>query len=114
MQRFLDDIEKSIRKHFVGYRIEFLLKTSKSLKARVYINDNYFIAVRYNARNSRIDVALIKDSQRIFGYDNLKKWHYHPYGSPADHISCDQPSIEKIISDTKKYFEMDRQKMINE
>jgi hypothetical protein len=109
MHQFLDDIDKSLKKNFSGYRIEFLLKTPKSLKARVYLDDNCFIALRYNARNNRIDVALIKDERRIFGYDNLKQWHFHPYENPSGHIPCNPPSIEKMISDTKKYYEMDKQ-----
>jgi hypothetical protein len=110
MHQFLDDIDKSLKKNFSEYRIEFLLKTPKSLKARVYLDDNCFIALRYNARNNRIDVALIKNDRRIFGYDNLKQWHFHPYENPSNHIPCSPPSIEKIFSDTKKYYEMDKQK----
>ena len=110
MQQFLDDIDKSLEKNFAEYRIEFLLKTPKSLKARVYLDDNCFISLRYNARNNRVDVALIKDNQRIFGYDNLKQWHFHPYKTPSEHIPCDPLSIEQMISDTKKYYEMEKQK----
>ena len=109
MHRFLGEIEKFLAKHFLGYRIEFFLKTPKSLKARVYLDDNCFIALRYNARNNRVDVALIKDDRRIFGYDNLKQWHLHPYENPSDHIRCRRLSIEKMISDTKKYYEMSKQ-----
>jgi hypothetical protein len=109
MQQFLADINKSVERNFSGYRIEFLLKTPKSLKARVYLDDNCFIGLRCNARNNRIDVALIKNGQRIFGYDNLRQWHFHPYENPSSHIPCSKPSIEKIISGTKKYYEMDKQ-----
>ena len=79
------------------------------MKARVYLDDNCFISLRYNARNNRVDVALIKDERRIFGYDNLKQWHLHPYENPSDHIHCRRPSIEKMISDTKKYYELSKQ-----
>ena len=108
MHRFLEDVQKSLEKHFSEYRIEFLIKTPKSLKAKVYLPDEYFIALRYNARNGRLDVALIKDEQRIFGCDNLKRWHFHPYENPLEHIHCDPPTVERIISDVKKYYEIDR------
>ena len=110
MHQFLDNIDNSLKKIFSEYRIEFLLKTPKSLKARVYLDDNCFISLRYNARNNRIDVALIKNDQRIFGYDNLKQWHFHPYENPSAHIPCSPPSLEKMLSDTKKYHEMVKQK----
>jgi hypothetical protein len=103
---FLSEIKTSLRKHFPEYRIDFLIRTNKSLKANIYIEDNLFIALRYNARNERIDFALIKNNQRIFGYDNLKEWHYHPYENPSNHIHCERPSIEKIISDIKKVYKI--------
>lgn len=108
MDDFLDKVEKSLEKNFPGYQIEFLIKTPKSLKARVHLKENYFIAIWHNVRNNRIDFALIKDNQRIFGYDNLKEWHYHPYKNPSEHIHCNPPSIDKIITDTKKYYEIDK------
>ena len=52
-----------------------------------------------------MDFALIQNSKRIFGYDNLKEWHYHPYENPSEHILCDKPSIGKIISDMRKVCE---------
>jgi hypothetical protein len=48
--------------------------------------------------------GLIHNNQRIFGYDNLKEWHFHPYESPSEHILCDKPSIDKIISDIKVVY----------
>jgi hypothetical protein len=114
MHRFLEDIQRSLGNNFSEYRIEYLIKTPKSLKAKIYLHDDYFIALRYNARNGRIDVALIKNNQRIFGYDNLKEWHFHPYDNPSEHIPCESPSIEKIISDIRKYYEMNKQDSIIE
>ena len=108
MDDFLDKVEKALKENLSEYRIEFLIKTTRSLKARVYLEKNYFIDIRHNSRNDRIDVALIKDNQRIFGYDNLKRWHYHPYKNPSEHIHCDPPSIDKIMSDTKKYYKIDK------
>lgn len=98
---FLFEIQASLKKYFAEYRIEFLFKTQKSLKANIYLNKNLFISVRYNTRNERVDFALIQNDQRIFGYDNLKEWHCHPYERPSEHIPCDKPSIDKIISDIK-------------
>ncbi|MBI5749819.1 MAG: hypothetical protein HZA00_11915 [Nitrospinae bacterium] len=98
---FLQQIKASLGKHFIEYRIEFIFKTPKSLKANIYLDKNLFISVRYNIRNERVDFALIQNNQRIFGYDNLKEWHCHPYERPSEHIPCNKPSIDKIISDIK-------------
>lgn len=110
MEKFLKNLENSLKIYFPGYSIDYLIQSLQSLKARIQLEGDYFIAVRYNARNSRTDVALVSNNQRIFGYDNLKKWHFHPYENPSMHVPCEPPSMEKIISDTKKYYEMDKQK----
>ncbi len=96
---FLAEITTSLKKYFTEFKIEFSLRTPKSLKCNIYLEAGLFIAVRYNSRNERIDFALIQHNQRIFGYDNLKEWHCHPHENPSAHIPCDKPSIEKIISD---------------
>ncbi len=110
METFLKNLKKSLKKNFPGYRIEYLIRTFQSLKANIHLEENYFISIRYNARNERIDVALISNNRRIFGYDNLKKWHFHPYENPPTHVPCQIPSIDKILSDTKKYYDIDREK----
>jgi len=99
---FLLDVITSLQKHSVDYKIEFILRTPKSLKCNVHLSENLFLAVRYNARNERMDFALIHNNKRIFGYDNLKEWHYHPYKDPSSHIPCERPSMDKIISDVLK------------
>ncbi|MEW6417775.1 MAG: hypothetical protein AB1480_06605 [Nitrospirota bacterium] len=102
---FLSEIKTSLKNYFTESRIEFILKTPKSLKANIHLDENFFIAVRYNARNERTDFALIHNNQRIFGYDNLKEWHFHPYENPSGHIPCEKPSIDKIISDIKIIYD---------
>lgn len=101
---FLEKIKASLKRYFSNYKIEFLIKTPRSLKANIFLESNLFIAVRYNARNKRMDFALILDDLRIFGYDNLKEWHYHPFGRESDHIPCEKPSIEKIIYEINEVY----------
>src|SRR6266446_8239104 len=45
----------------------------------------------------RTDFALIRNEQRIFGYDNLGGWHRHPAEDPRSHIPCDKPSVEQVF-----------------
>ncbi|NOX20148.1 MAG: hypothetical protein GXO99_02640 [Nitrospirae bacterium] len=102
VESFFKEVIASIEKHFSDYQLEILFKTPKSLKANIHFGQNLFIAVRYNARNERIDFALIYKNQRVFGYDNLKEWHYHPFNNPSIHIPCKEPSIDRIISEIKE------------
>jgi hypothetical protein len=106
VQEFLIEIETALKNYFSSYRLQTILQTEKSFKANIHLDMNTFIAVRYNARNKRMDFALIMDNQRSFGYDNLKDWHYHPQTNPAEHILCKEPSIKKIISDIKDVFDL--------
>ena len=78
VQEFLVELDLGLKKHFPSHEVEIFLHTPKSFKANVLLSEGIFIAVRYNARNERTDFVLIKNKQRIFGYDNLKHWHYHP------------------------------------
>ncbi len=103
---FLSEVTTLLKRHFKEFNIEVLIETQKSLKTNIHLAQNLFIAVRYNSRNERMDFALIYNDKRIFGYDNLKEWHCHPYENPSDHIPCDKPSIEKIIIDIKRIYEV--------
>ena len=108
VEDFITEVESAVKGQFASYEIEILLQTEKSFKANIHLQKRVFIAVRYNARNERTDFALIKNEQRIFGYDNLKEWHYHPYSDPSEHVPCDQPSIDKIVSDIKEAYDWSR------
>ena len=110
MQQFLFNFESVMQNYFLDYHVETIVETPKSLQARIHLDSNCFLSLRHNERNNRTDVALIKNGQRIFGYDNLKTWHFHPYENPSEHIPCKPPSIEKMISEVKKYYEIDKKK----
>lgn len=99
VETFLAEISASLTRLYPSYTLEFLLRTPKSLKANVHLRERLFIAVRYNARNGRMDFALIRDGKRVFGYDNLKEWHCHPSADPSRHIPCEKPSVDQVISE---------------
>lgn len=102
--KFLKELQAVIIKYFPDSSIDYIIKTSKSLKVNITIKKGIFVAVRYNSRNSRTDFALIEYDKRIFGYDNLKHWHYHPFNDPESHIDCDEPSIEKVFTEIRSYL----------
>jgi len=99
VETFLAEISASLTRSFSSYTLEFLLRTPKSLKTNIHLREGLFIAVRYNARNERMDFALIRNGKRVFGYDNLKEWHCHPSADPSQHIPCEKPSVDQIISE---------------
>ena len=76
------------------------------LKSRIKITNDLFIDIYYNPRNDRQNFALIRNGKRIFGYDNLDSWHYHPFESPEKHIKCSKPKLDKIWSEMKKYIQL--------
>lgn len=106
VEEFIEEVESEVKRQFKWHRLEILFRTDKSFKASIRLQKNVFIAVRFNARNERMDFALIKNGKRIFGYDNLKEWHYHPFSDPSRHIPCGQPSIAQIIADIKKNYDL--------
>jgi hypothetical protein len=97
VEEFVQEVEGALNLYFPTCRREMLLRTSQSFKAHFHIRQNLFVAVRYNSVNGRTDVALIHAQERIFGYDNLKEWHFHPLEDPTIHIPCDEPSLNHIF-----------------
>lgn len=104
IETFLEELQLAIDKYFPDSSIQYILRTSKSLKANIVLKKGIFIAVRYNLRNGRKDFALIGNDKRIMGYDNLKSWHHHPFDNPESHIECEEPPIENIFIEIKRYF----------
>jgi hypothetical protein len=102
---FLSQVESALRRQAVPYQAEILILSAKSLKVRFHLREGLFLAVRYNARNGRIDFALIRNEKRIYGCDNLKTWHYHPLENPALHVSCDQPELDNLIKEIHAIIE---------
>ena len=77
--------------------IEPLLLEEPILKLRAHVGTVAFIDVFFNAETGKTSFALIKDGQRIFGADNTRGWHLHPFGSPEDHHPCEEISFEGFL-----------------
>jgi len=102
VDEFQAEVAKQRDRFFPQTPIEPLKRLSNYIQLRIKLSEDLFIAVRYNAQNGRQDFALIHKGKRIFGYDNLKSWHYHPFDEPDEHINCPKPSISKIFKEMKK------------
>ena len=90
---------------FPNATVEILQRLSSYIKLNIRIREDLFIYVRFNAENDRQDFALIHKNTRIFGYDNLKEWHYHPLEDPSKHVPCARPSLRQIFEEMKAIIE---------
>jgi len=73
--------------------IEVLLLEEPVLKVRAYVEAFAFVEVFFNAETGKTSFALIKDRHRIFGADNTRGWHLHPFDSPESHCPCEAMSF---------------------
>ncbi|MFH0729395.1 MAG: hypothetical protein V2B19_24035 [Pseudomonadota bacterium] len=63
------------------------------------IDAAFFIDIYFNAENGRSDFSPIWAGKRVFGYDNLTHWHYHPVDNPSLHVTCNQPPLRQILEE---------------
>ena len=102
---FLREISKLKDELFPDGRLETVYARLDKVSLRLVIKDALFIDIYFNALNGRFDFTLINNSRRIFGYDNLKSWHFHPYKNPDAHVECDRPTLRQIMRETSSVIE---------
>ena len=67
-------------------------------RLRLFLADDRFVAVYYNAQTGSISYAYIEGEQRLLGANNMKiGWHIHPYGQEATHVPSQPMSIEAFL-----------------
>ena len=71
------------------------------LEMRIVLSSDLFIDIFYGVSKKRIDFALIKATERIFGIDNLNGWHRHPFGGVKRHEAIEEPTLEEVFSEIK-------------
>ncbi len=54
-------------------------------KIRAALTDKSFVDASYNQETGKTTFAQIRDGVRVFGADNKKDWHWHPYENPQRH-----------------------------
>jgi hypothetical protein len=54
---------------------------------RAYLVDESFIDIFYNQKTGKTAFAQVREGCRIFGADNRKGWHWHPYEDPSQHVA---------------------------
>ena len=75
---------------------------SKALRLLISGIKESLVEVYYNSLTDKKSFALIKENQRILGYDNYKYWHIHPRDDVTSHVPCQEPSIEKNFEEMKE------------
>jgi len=101
VEAFQAKVENLAGQHFPTSKLELQEVNPLRLKMRIILSSNLFIDIFYSVSKERIDFALIKETERIFGIDNLNGWHRHPFGAVEQHQAVKRPTLEKIFSEIK-------------
>lgn len=78
--------------------VEVRLLDEPVAKIKAVVNNDIFIDIFYNAETERCSFALIKNSERIFGVDNAKFWHIHPFEDPSTHKKIEPLSLTDFLN----------------
>lgn len=88
--------------------IEILLLDEPVVKVKAVISGDTFVNAFYNSETEKYSFALIRGNRRIFGADNTRKWHIHPFENPDSHIETTSVSFSAFLgmlsSDKDKWF----------
>ncbi len=96
---FTEELKALSHEYLPESKIETIYKRTGKVSLRIIITTSFFIDVYANIESNRYDFSLIKDNQRILGYDNLESWHYHPLNKQDDHIVITEPSLNFIFNE---------------
>ena len=98
IEAFEEQLVYGLRKYVPGGNLEIIEKSIMRLKARYHIGISLFIDIFYAIRTEKISFAVVQKGERVFGIDNLGRWHCYPFRKPQNHEPMDEPSIEEIVS----------------
>jgi len=97
VEEFELQLRAAVSRHLTGVQIHLEMQRGIVLQGRIVVDDELFLHVYFNALTAKTIYALIHRGQRVMGYDNYRFWHYHPFGSPNDHIPCDEPDVNDVL-----------------
>lgn len=98
IELFETKLRSALARHLPKAQIMLERQRSVLIQGRIVINDGLFLSVYFNALTSKTSYALIHNGQRVMGYDNYRFWHFHPFGSPDQHLPCEEPSVDTAIA----------------
>jgi hypothetical protein len=77
--------------------VDILLLDEPVVKIKAHIDEDTYLNVFYNSETAKYSFALIRNNKRIFGVDNTRKWHIHPFENPDLHKEISPMSLEKFL-----------------
>ena len=96
-EEWLTQVRETAQQYFPLAKLEAEVVRFTRVTVRVVIDEDRFADLFFREETGRIDYALIVNSQRIFGLDNLDGWHEHPLSAPDDHVPCTEPTPAEAI-----------------
>jgi hypothetical protein len=100
LDAFMKEFRKLKEEFFGDARLEIGYSRMDKSSLRLVLDVELFIDIYFNSESLRLDFTLIMGSRRVFGYDNLKGWHYHPVDNPDLHVNREQPTLRRIMKET--------------
>lgn len=73
--------------------IDIILLDEPVIKIKATVNNETFISIFYNSETQKYSFTLIRNNKRIFGMDNTKQWHIHPFEDPDAHLPSDDLNL---------------------
>jgi hypothetical protein len=83
--------------HFPQAQLAFNERRGVELNTRIKIDETTFISIYYSSLTEKKSYALVRNSNRIFGYDNSRFWHQHPAENPQEHIACEESGTKQVF-----------------
>lgn len=75
------------------YGIDYFLRRSGGYR-EYYI----FINIFFNSETLKYSFALVKYNHRIYGADNTRNWHIHPFDNPESHEDSSEISLKDFLN----------------
>ncbi len=73
----------------VVMRVIVLTESIDHTQLRIFLTDLSFVDLYYHQISGKTAFTQISDDRRVFGADNKKGWHWHPYQDPQRHEFTD-------------------------
>lgn len=82
-------------------------KTDNIINLKLSIDHELFIQIYGNAKKNKLNLALIFQKRRLYGYDSEgSKYHCHPFNNPDEHVFVeDRKSVQAFVQESMKYLE---------
>ena len=105
LNQLLEGRKNASKKFFPLVTLQYEIVRNIHLYVRITFQQDLFIDIYANSETERKDFALIHKNERTYGVDNLKGWHYHPFGEIGKHLPCKEPSVEEVFENMKNIIE---------